>query len=61
MKISRTQKRILQIKFLQCDDNIPKHKNRKKTTKRYAFTGLFSFRYFGCFLSQALIVLDMQI
>ncbi len=27
----------------------------------YQIAGLFSFRYFGCFLSQALIVLDMQI
>ncbi len=44
MTISQIQKRNLQInytKLLQYDDNIPTHKNRKKTTKRYAFSCFF--------------------
>ncbi len=44
MTINQIQKRNPQInhtKLLQCDDNIPKHKNRKKAKKKLAFSCFF--------------------
>ncbi len=47
MTISQIQKRNLQInqiKLLQCDDNIPKHKNQKTTKKNLLLVVFFNFR-----------------
>ncbi len=47
MTISQTQKRNLQInqiKLLQCDDNIPKHKTEKKQLKSMVLVVFFNFR-----------------
>ncbi len=47
MTINQIQKRNPEInhtKLMQCDDNIPKHKNRKKAKKNLLLVVFFNFR-----------------